>query len=148
MSGFFLVRRAALDLEVLQPRGFKILLEIVVRTPELRISEVPFTFGERHAGATKASFREGPRFLAHLWHLRMGQLATRLGRFGVVGATGLAVNTALLALLVEPRGLNYVLAAILASQGSTLWNFTLTETWVFPRPPAVGTASRSWPWSL
>jgi dolichol-phosphate mannosyltransferase len=142
MSGFFLVRRAALNLDALQPRGFKILLEIVIRTPGLRISEVPFTFGERHAGATKASFREGLRFLAHLWHLRMGQLATRLGRFGVVGATGLAVNTALLALLVEPGGLNYVLAAILASQGSTLWNFTLTETWVFRRPPAVGTATR------
>ena len=33
MSGFFLVRREALDLDSLRPRGFKILLEILVRHP-------------------------------------------------------------------------------------------------------------------
>ena len=35
MSGFFLVRREAIDLDALEPRGFKILLEILVRTPGL-----------------------------------------------------------------------------------------------------------------
>ena len=50
MSGCFLVRREAVDLDRLRPRGFKILLEILVRTPGLRVSEVPFGFGERHAG--------------------------------------------------------------------------------------------------
>ena len=49
MSGFFLVRRDALDLDKLKPRGFKILLEILVQTPGLRRAEVPFVFGERHA---------------------------------------------------------------------------------------------------
>ena len=58
MSGYFLVRRDAVDLDSLQPQGFKILLEILVRTPGLRVSEVPFEFGERHAGETKASVRE------------------------------------------------------------------------------------------
>jgi putative flippase GtrA len=49
----------------------------------------------------------------------------------VVGLTGLAVNTLLLALLTEGTHLYYVLSAILATQGSTLWNFALTEGWVF-----------------
>ena len=58
MSGCFIVRRDAVDLDRLRPRGFKILLEILVRTPGLRVSEVPLGFGERHAGHTKASARE------------------------------------------------------------------------------------------
>ena len=59
MSGCFLVRREAVDLDRLRPRGFKILLEILVRTPGLSVSEVPFGFGERHAGETKASRARG-----------------------------------------------------------------------------------------
>ena len=33
MSGFFLVRRDAIDVDALRPRGFKILLELLIRTP-------------------------------------------------------------------------------------------------------------------
>ncbi|HEY6776752.1 MAG TPA: glycosyltransferase family 2 protein [Thermoleophilaceae bacterium] len=131
MSGFFMVRRAALDLDALQPSGFKILLEIVVRTPGLRVAEVPFEFGTRYAGDSKASVREGARYLAQLWRLRLGDLATHVGRFGLVGATGLVVNTVVLAALADLAGLYYVAAAVFATQASTLWNFTFTELWVF-----------------
>ena len=131
LSGYFLVRRRALCVERLRPQGFKILLEILVRTPNLRISEVPFRFGERHAGETKASAQEGIRFLSHLVSLRLGDLPARFGRFGVVGATGLVVNMILLAVLADVVGLYYVAGAVLATQGSTLWNFVLTELWVF-----------------
>jgi dolichol-phosphate mannosyltransferase len=131
MSGFFLVRRDALDLDRLHPHGFKILLEILVRTPELRVAEVPYQFGRRHAGETKASVREAIRFVEQLGHLGVGKVAARFGRFGVVGATGLIVNTVLLAALAGPLGVGYIAAAILATQGSTLWNFCLTEAWVF-----------------
>ena len=131
MSGCFLVRRDAVDLDCLRPRGFKILLEILVRTPGLSVSEVPFGFGERHAGETKASAREALRYLGQLGRLELGQLSARFGRFSVVGATGLVVNTLLLALFADVAGIYYVAAAILATQGSTLWNFCLTERWVF-----------------
>jgi dolichol-phosphate mannosyltransferase len=131
MSGFFLVRRDALDLDRLHPHGFKILLEILVRTPGLRVTEVPFQFGRRHAGKTKASAREVVRFAEQLGHLGVGRMAARFGRFGIVGATGLLVNTLLLAVLAGPIGIGYIAAAILATQGSTLWNFGLTEGWVF-----------------
>jgi len=131
MSGFFMVRRDALDLDALQPSGFKILLEIVVRTPGLRVAEVPFEFGTRYAGESKASVREGARYLAQLWRLRLGGFATHLGRFGLVGASGLVVNTVVLAALADLVGLYYVAAAVFATQASTLWNFTFTELWVF-----------------
>jgi len=71
MSGFFLLRRAALDLETLHPTGFKILLEILVRTPGLRRTEVGYEFATRHAGDSKASVREGMTYLRHLAKLRL-----------------------------------------------------------------------------
>lgn len=45
MSGFFLVRRSAIDAAALRPKGFKILLEILVSSRALTTSEVPFRFG-------------------------------------------------------------------------------------------------------
>ena len=131
LSGYFLVRRAALDLDTLQPKGFKILLEILVRTPGLRVSEVPFEFGERLTGETKASVREGLRYFTQLLGLRFGEVSARFGRFGVVGITGLAVNMILFAALADVGGLGLGVAAIIATQGSTLWNYCLTELWVF-----------------
>jgi dolichol-phosphate mannosyltransferase len=131
MSGCFIVRRDALDLDRLHPRGFKILLEILVRTPGLRVSEVPLEFGARHAGHTKASAREALRYLGLLGRLELGQLSARFGRFSVVGATGLVVNTVLLAALSGVIGIHYAVAAVLATQGSTLWNLVFTERWVF-----------------
>lgn len=71
MSGFFLLRRDAVDLERLRPQGFKILLELLARNPGLRIDEVPFTFGRRYAGESKASISVGLRYLRQLAVLRL-----------------------------------------------------------------------------
>jgi dolichol-phosphate mannosyltransferase len=57
MSGFFLVRRAAVDKIEFQRAGFKLLLEILVRARLGSIEEVPFVFGSRYRGASKANFR-------------------------------------------------------------------------------------------
>ncbi len=130
MSGFFLVRHAALDLDRLKPQGFKILLEVLVREPSLRRTEVPFRFAERHAGESKTSIFEARNYIVHLGRLRV-QMAARLMRFAAVGVSGLAVNTLLLAFFTDVGGFYYLLSALLATQGSTLWNFTLTERWVF-----------------
>lgn len=130
MSGFFLVRRAALDPDRLKPQGFKILLEVLVREPSLRRTEIPFTFAERHAGESKTSLVEARNYLVHLGKLRV-QMAARLMRFAAVGVTGLVVNTLLLALFTDVAGMYYLVSALLATQGSTLWNFALTERWVF-----------------
>jgi dolichol-phosphate mannosyltransferase len=156
MSGFFAVRLAALNLDRLNPLGFKILLEIAVREPRLQIAEVPFVFGTRFAGESKASLREGWRFIRHLLRLRLillrSQVKTssarsapaarllRLLRFGAVGASGIAVNTGVLWLLSSQH--HYVVAAILATEASTTWNFVFTETLVFRGPKPGTVASR------
>lgn len=73
LSGFFAVRTAALDLDAVDPIGYKILLELVVRSDLRTIAEVPFEFGERHSGESKSTLREGLRFLRHLTVLRAGR---------------------------------------------------------------------------
>lgn len=69
MSGFFLFRREALT-EPMTPRGFKILLEIAVRHPDLVRREVPFVFVERVNGASKGTLQEGFRYLRLLADMR------------------------------------------------------------------------------
>jgi dolichol-phosphate mannosyltransferase len=53
------------------------------------------------------------------------------GAFGLVGLSGIAVNQVLLAALVSAGHLNYLVAAVMASAGSSTCNFLLTEHWVF-----------------
>jgi putative flippase GtrA len=130
MSGFFLVRRERLQVAELRPHGFKILLEILARH-RASVREVPYEFGVRHAGESKASVREGLRFLRHLARLRLGERNARLARFAVVGASGVVVNTAVLFGLSWFLGLHYLAWAFVATQVSILWNFCLSEIWVF-----------------
>jgi dolichol-phosphate mannosyltransferase len=69
MSGFFMVRRECLDGIALQTSGFKILLEILARADLRSVAEVPFTFGPRGAGASKASLRVALEYLLLLLRL-------------------------------------------------------------------------------
>ena len=70
LSGFFLVRRSCLAGVVLQPQGFKILLEILVKGKIQSAAEVPFQFGRRRAGRSKANLKVGLDYLSLLWRLR------------------------------------------------------------------------------
>jgi dolichol-phosphate mannosyltransferase len=70
MSGFFMVRRSCLDQVRFQRSGFKLLLEILVRGRIESVEEIPFEFGRRYRGASKANFRvacEYARLLARLY---------------------------------------------------------------------------------
>jgi len=130
LSGFFIVRTKAMNLNELHPDGFKILLEILIRNPNLKISEMPIQFGYRHAGESKATIRETIRFFRLLLRLRMAGEQTFI-RFLSVGVSGLVVNSLILALFTELAGWHYLLSAVAATQASTLWNFGWTENWVF-----------------
>jgi len=141
LTGFFVVRRDAVDPDGLRPEGFKILLELVVRTPTLSVAEVPFEFGKRLSGSSKASGTEMFRLFRQMVRLSLSA-RSRLLRFAAVGASGIAVNTALFAVAAWALGGHYLLAAVLATQGSTLWNFALSESWVFP--DRAGTGRSRW----
>jgi dolichol-phosphate mannosyltransferase len=131
MSGFFLVRRSAVDARVLRPKGFKILLELLLSGSALVTRDIPFRFGERHAGNSKASWHEGVTYLRRLVELRTGGRWRRLAGFAAVGALGVAVNTGVLALLTRDAHVWYLIASILATQTAIVSNFALTEWLVF-----------------
>ena len=125
MTGFFAVRTGSVDLDSLQPQGFKILLEILART-RLHVVEVPFVFGERYAGESKASFRNGVRYVQQLAGLRFG----RLSPFALIGALGTAANIAILAGL-DAVGVHYLPAVIASNAVTIVTNFALQERFVF-----------------
>lgn len=70
LSGFFLIRRSVIEGRALQPVGYKILLEVLVRGRWSHISDVSYSFHSRNAGVSKATMREGRLFLRHLNLLR------------------------------------------------------------------------------
>lgn len=125
MTGFFAVRRGALDLDALHPRGFKILLEILARHP-MRVVEVPFVFGSRFAGESKANLAQGLHFLWQLAGLRFG----RMSRFAIIGGVGAVANVAIVALLTT-LGMTWLPAAIIAAELTIVGNFLLQERFVF-----------------
>jgi dolichol-phosphate mannosyltransferase len=155
LSGLFAFRRGSVDLDRLRPSGFKVLLEILVRNPVARVAEVAYRFEPRAAGESKASLRQGVAFLRHVTRLRAARLARQLRErpvtkgermsqaarfvsFGLVGATGIVVNTAALWFFFHTLGWNHLLGAALATQVSTAWNFVLVDTVIY-RKRAHGT---------
>ncbi len=66
-SGYFLVRRHAVEGVQIAAGGFKICLELLVRGRVESIVEVPYTFSDRAAGESKMSWREAT---GYLWQLR------------------------------------------------------------------------------
>ncbi len=131
LTGFFLVRMKAVDLDALRPKGFKILLEILVRNPRLRKAEVPFHFGQRLTGESKASAKEAFKYLHLLWALRFGEGSLRFIGFALVGITGILVNSLFLFLATDTLKIYYLVSAGIATIASTLWNFTFTEALVY-----------------
>jgi len=135
MTGFFAVRRAAVDVATLQPRGFKILLEILVRNP-LRVVEVPFIFGERVSGESKASLRQGLRFVVQLATLRWDMWwATKRAReiraFAVVGVANLALDVGVFNLLVLPLGRGAGVAKLVSTSVATVASYFMNRHWTW-----------------
>lgn len=69
LSGFFIVRRECIQQLQLQPQGFKILLEILVKSKIGKAVEVPFQFGNRHSGKSKADVRVAWQYFSLLGKL-------------------------------------------------------------------------------
>lgn len=136
MTGYFLVDRTQLDLDRLRPRGFKILLEILARN-DVILAEVPFDFAERSAGSSKASVRQGLRFLTQLSVLKFGKMSG----FALIGAIGAVANIGIMAGLTHV-GMSYVWAAVIAAEVTILGNFFLQERFVFRE--MLGNASARW----
>ena len=80
LSGYFLMKRGVIEGVRLEPRGYKILLEILVRGRARRVRELPFTFRDRTSGESKIGMRQNLDYLRQLFSLaryRLGRLGAR-----------------------------------------------------------------------
>lgn len=73
-SGYFLVRREALDGVALDPIGFKIGLEVIAKAKYGKAIEIPYVFKDRVAGESKLNQREIFNYLRQLRRLYAGML--------------------------------------------------------------------------
>ena len=132
LSGFFAFRREVVSGAELDPVGFKILLEVLVKGTWKKIAEVPYVFGRRIYGKSSLGLAEHLNYLKHLLRLmRAGGEASRFLKFSLVGVSGIVVNLGLLWILTEVVGLFYLVSAVFSIETSILSNFALNELWTF-----------------
>lgn len=132
VSGFFALRRGVVEGVKLNPVGFKILMEVLVKGRYQKVVEVPFTFGLRNAGESKLGQKQIINYLRHVYRLMKweGEL-DRLIKFSVVGLSGIAVNEGALYLLVKSGALSENTAVFPATELSILNNFMWNDLWTF-----------------
>ncbi len=134
MSGFFAIDRRRLpDLHSLQPIGYKIALELMVRG-RLRVAEVPIGFRDRYQGISKMGVRQQIEYLRHLYRLydfRYGG-PVRLMCFALIGASGFIVDVACYFTL-QWAGLEHRMARLCAFWPAVIWNWLLNQRVTFGR---------------
>jgi dolichol-phosphate mannosyltransferase len=143
LSGFFLVRKSAIEGVVLRPVGYKILLEILVRGRANRVEAVPYMFADRTAGESKYGLREQWNYLRHLARLAPADPGLRrFVKFCIVGGSGVLVNMGLLWLLTEVAGLFYLVSSVVAVETAIVNNFVWNDVWTFHDRRRPGRAER------
>ncbi len=128
LSGFFMFRKEVLKDVNLNPRGFKILIELLVRGNYVGVYEVPYKFNVRSKGKSKLSIKELVNYVLHLITLSP---YTTLIKFLSVGASGTVVNLGVLYLLRYVLDLKHVVASAIAIEASVINNYLLHEQWTF-----------------
>jgi dolichol-phosphate mannosyltransferase len=71
MAGFLAIRRDRVEAvrSELNPVGYKIALELIVKCGCKRVDEVPIRFEDRAYGQSKLSLREQMNYLRHIFRL-------------------------------------------------------------------------------
>lgn len=145
MSGFFAFRRHIIHGIKFDSIGYKMLLEMLVKVKGARIKEIPYTFTNRCAGASKLDSAVMFDYMRAVWSLyRYGRKTaaserrtsvrffSKAGRFYTVGASGLLINYlvsfVLTALLPNVWYLHATVVGIMFSITS---NFILNKLWTF-----------------
>ena len=71
MSGFFFLKRSVIENVKLNPTGYKLGLEILVKGNYSKVKEIPYTFKSRRNGASKLDKIEIISYLRLLKNLYM-----------------------------------------------------------------------------
>jgi len=136
LSGFFVVQREVFDAigEQLNPKGFKILLEIIYKSKTKEIQEVPFTFRQRIHGESKLVASVGFNYLLSLFNLVCGTaFPIQFLQFCLVGMLGVIVNNLVLMSFVSLTDMTKDLALIFSIFIAMGFNYVLNNYWTFKK---------------
>ena len=144
MSGYFMVKRSAIANCLMNPLGYKILIEVLGRGNIGSVAEVGYIFQERQEGESKVTWRQYVDYILHLLRLRSRGRITKLRekwrlpvkrflKFGIVGFSGVFVDMSLLYLLSDTSTLGWGLtrSKIIASEVAIINNFIWNDVWTF-----------------
>jgi dolichol-phosphate mannosyltransferase len=146
MSGYFMVRRSAIQGATMHPLGYKILIEVLGRGRIRWVAESPYVFRERVEGESKVTWKLYIEYLRHLVRLRLSSLPiNRFLRFALVGFSGVVVDMGLLFLLSDPSMLGWGLtrSKAIAAQSAIVNNFLWNDAWTFRDMAKAQTGFRS-----
>ncbi len=133
MTGFFITKKRLITYENLNPKGFKILLELLIKIKFEKIAEVPIIFTNRVVGKSKAGTKEIIFFLKNL----VGYIPYRKEtiiqflKFALVGLFGTGINIFVLLIATEYFGIYYIVSSLLAFLVAMTGNFFLNKIWTF-----------------
>jgi len=131
MSGFFMLRREALERSVrkLSGIGFKILLDLFASSPHpLKFTELPFEFRTRKAGASKLDTQAVWAYVMLLMDKLIGHIIpVRFVAFSLVGGFGVVIHLAVLTLLFNVVETSFTIAQSIATFAAMTSNFVLNN---------------------
>jgi len=157
MSGLFALPRELIQNISIATKGYKILLEILVKNKEIPVIEVPYTFTDRQSGKSKMSYNVIVNYAEAIWQLyqhgqksdrvkiseqvnkRSVRFISKVGRYYTVSISGLVINYIVSFLLANDvansiRLLSnewYLEASIIGAIISMTSNFFLNKYWTF-----------------
>ena len=145
MSGFFAFRKKITDGMKFDGIGYKILLEMLVKTKGAKVEEIPYTFTDRKFGSSKLDATTIFDYCKSVWKLyRYGRnerksekrtsvrFFSKAARFFTVGASGFGVNYIISMLFTSGlTELWYLHANIFGIIASISTNFLLNKVWTF-----------------
>lgn len=130
MSGYFMVRRRAIAHTILNPVGYKILIEVTARGNIRWIGEVGYVFREREIGESKVTWKQYVEYLQHLVRLRFSRSA-RFISFCLVGFSGVFVDLLVFYYLRNSLGLGLTRSTIISAEFAIINNFLWNDLWTF-----------------
>jgi dolichol-phosphate mannosyltransferase len=133
MSGFFMLRRSVIEGVELNPIGYKIGLEILVKGKYSKVVEVPIHFANRKAGKSKLGAGEYLKYIDHAitLHEHKRFWLSKYLKFSFIGGIGALINIAVLWVAVEAFSMYYLWAAVVAFALAATNNFVWNRLWTF-----------------
>lgn len=136
MAGFFAFpRKIVTDFKVLNPLGFKIGLEIMVKCSPKKIIEIPIQFQERLYGESKLSFKEQVNYILHLVrlaHFKYPRLS-EIFRFGAVGFAGMIIDLSCVRVAYGVFHIPFRLSRVIGFITALTSNFILNRKYNFKK---------------